>query len=141
MAFHAGTRVQADRPTWVGAGRAGRRRRPRTLRPACWTRSPQLTASGIFRYLRLQPLHERLGRNAEARLAALLAEGPRLVNAGGRVLTLVGARRHAGRSPHAAPTTPSSRVSFDGMQYRRDIGLLDRAHLARQPVGRRASLV
>ncbi|HMA37689.1 MAG TPA: phosphoribosylamine--glycine ligase [Chloroflexia bacterium] len=120
LAFQAGTRLQQEGANWALPGTSP------AVAPELYDplldEKPQITASGIFRYLRVTPVPRGLGQSAESRLAALL-EGPRIVNAGGRVLTLVA------RAPNLAAARRLAyeavgRVAFEGMQYRTDIGLM-----------------
>jgi hypothetical protein len=85
--------------------------------------TPALAAKGIYRYLRLKALPGTPGkRSLEAQMDALLA-GPRIVNAGGRVLTLV-ARAPTLDAARRRVYSAVERVAFEGRQYRKDIGVL-----------------
>jgi phosphoribosylamine---glycine ligase len=121
LAFHAGTRLQAAGAHWVRPGETGPA--GAEMYDPLLDEKPGITAGGVFRYLRVKSLPERLRVGQEDPMAALLAGG-RMVNAGGRVLTLV-ARGATLAEARARVYSAVPRVSFDGMQYRRDIGLLD----------------
>ncbi|HUS15204.1 MAG TPA: phosphoribosylamine--glycine ligase [Chloroflexia bacterium] len=121
LAFHAGTRLQKEGANWVLPGAAASPQAPE-MYDSLLDEKPQMTATGIFRYLRVKPLPDSFTGKADARMAALL-DGPRLVNSGGRVLTLVARAptlAEARRRVYAA----LPRVTFEGAQYRNDIGLL-----------------
>jgi phosphoribosylamine--glycine ligase len=120
VAFHAGTRLQSG-PNWVRPGESVAAANPELYDPQLNER-PEMTASGIFRYMRLKPLPDRMTQTPEARIAELL-DGPRLVNAGGRVLTLV-ARAPTLSAARDLAYQGVQRVHFDGMQYRTDIGIV-----------------
>ena len=122
LAFHAGTRVQQEGPVWVRANEPGRPPPPE-LYDSPMDETPALAAKGIYRYLRLKALPGTPGkRSLEAQMDALLA-GPRIVNAGGRVLTLV-ARAPTLDAARRRVYSAVERVAFEGRQYRKDIGLL-----------------
>jgi len=121
LAFQMATRLQAAGPHWVRPGATTPD--AAELYDARVDEQPPLIASGIFRYLRVKPLPDRFSPRPEDDLATLLA-GPRLVNTGGRVLTLVG------RGPDLATARDRAyagvaRISWDGMRYRTDIGRRD----------------
>ena len=122
LAFHAGTRLQSAGAQWVKPGSSTPSAAPE-LYDAQLSERAEIPATGIFRYLRVKSLPDRLTQGSpEARMAALL-DGPRLVNAGGRVLTVVG------RGPTLAAARDHAyagvaRVHFEGMAYRTDIGRL-----------------
>jgi phosphoribosylamine--glycine ligase len=122
LAFHAGTRVQQEGPVWVRSNEPDRPP-PAELYDSPMDETPALAAKGIYRYLRLKALPGTPGkRSLEAQMDALLA-GPRIVNAGGRVLTLV-ARAPTLDAARRRVYSAVERVAFEGRQYRKDIGLL-----------------
>ena len=122
LAFHAGTRLQDAGAHWVRPGEAGPRRR-RDVRPPAGRKAGHHRRAASFATCasRACPSACAGAGRPHGRAAGRRA---RMVNAGGRVLTLVARGAHAGRGP---PRVYSAvpRVTFDGMQYRRDIGLLD----------------
>jgi hypothetical protein len=136
LAFHAGTRVQQEGPVWVRSNDPSRPPPP-DLYDSPMDETPALAAKGIYRYLRLKALPGTPGKSSvEAQMDALLA-GPRMVTAGGRVLTLVARAAtldEARRRVYAA----AERVSFEGVQYRKDIGLLTEPTPAKQSPGSKA---
>ncbi len=117
MAFHAGTRFHQPGPRWAQSATEN------WVAPELYDprvdEKPPIVATGIYRYVRMRPLGSR-SRRPEDEIAALL-EGPQVVTSGGRVITLV-ARGATVADACRRVYTAVPRVSFDGAQYRRDIG-------------------